>query len=315
MSLPDVLTRMVSRLEVVATSIRSRVTIPRWVIVPVVIVLVGLSAFAWRQLPPERSPSYPALGAVALLGVISMAMNSVEFRVTAVLSQTTVPPLVAMRTVLAGTIANILPLPGSQLVRAGVLNSQGVPMRRALSMSLLVGLVWIVIAVVTAMPLLAVDLPSLSVVPLMVAFSVSAVTATIMAERSRRAMVTITALVMTECSLVFFQIARLLLIGHALGIEIDLSGSAALAVAATIATGAALLPSGLGLREGMSVLVGPLGGIGRAESLVMSVFDQAIAYGTIAVVAVVLTTLRFRPREYFSDVSAAETSQDTGSAT
>lgn len=312
----DAVTRRLSRLEKFAIWIRSRLVAPRWAVAPVVIGLLGLSAFAWQQLPTDRTPSYPIIGLVALLGVASLAVNSIEFRLTAVFANTTIPARVAAQTVLTGTIANILPLPGSQLVRAGVLKARGVPLRRSLSLSVVVGVVWILIAVSVCVPILVLEVPPLALLPLLMASLASALAMTVMAERSHHAVTNTMALVLTETSLVLFQILRLLLLGSALGIEVDSGGAAGLTLAATLAAGVALLPSGLGMREGLSMVIGPLTGVGRAESLLLSVFDQAIAYATFAVVAGALMLLR-RSRHTSPHPSTKSTQApgDTGSAT
>ena len=307
MSFSDRAATVGSRLMASVESMRSKISLPRWMIIPVIALLLVLSFLAWRQLPPDRSPSYQLAAVVAGLGVVSLFMNSIEFRLTAVLAGTTVSPMTSLRTVLTGTIANILPLPGSQIVRIAVLTSRGVPARLAVTRSLLVGAVWIAVAAALTVPLFFVDAGWPLLIIVLVISSLAAVVLTRSAERSPRRSIHITGLLATECSLVAFQVLRLLLLAKTLGIALSLSGGAALTLSATVATGAALLPSGLGLREGLSVLLGPLAGVERSEALVLSVADQALAYATFALIAAAALLFKRRLAADLAEVDQATT--------
>ncbi len=265
--------------------------VERVLMVVAVIMFVGAGVVAWRNFPdlgePLRWELFVLVGAVLIPA--TMAVNAAEFVVTARAVERRVPFGEAFRVTVLANAANILPVPGSVLVRTRALRQLGSGYRGALSSVAAVGFIWVSTAGLLASGFLAAD----GQVGLAAPFAVGGVaglglsTGLLVAsvERSRVPRL-MTQMVVVELASTGLTAVRLLVILIALGVEATWVQAFGLGLVAIIASASGIFPGGLGIREVLSGAFSPLIGLPAAVGLATSAVERILIAVTLSGFAV-----------------------------
>lgn len=231
------------------------------------LVFVGGSIVAANRIQLDLATvRWGYLVVAGLVGVpLTAAVNALEYHVSATIVGLRPGPWQAMRVSILGTAANLLPLPGATLVRLRGLRQLGSGYGDATMATLAIGVGWIGVAAgvvggwllvagqaASSGPFLAGATAALLLVPQLLRRAVP---------RSRRRWWHLRRIVTVEVLLVLVGIARQWLVLMALGADAALGGAVVLVLSAALAAAAGVFPGGLGLREGISALLGPLVGL------------------------------------------------------
>lgn len=255
-----------------------------------VALFVGSTVAAWQALPDDRPGLDWGLVAIASLLVVPGAVvNAEEYRVSARIVGQAVPVAAALRVSIIAAAFNLLPAPGSVLVRTRALAQGGATTARAVSSTLAVGLVYIAVALVIVAAVQAADAPATATVAAVAGVALFAGGA-VMTGRLTDGPVggLLVHLVVVETLSVLVKAVRLHLAIRALGFEPSLAQATSLTMATVAASAIGVFPGGLGLRELLSALIAPAVDLPASVGLTGTSLERVIGLATLSVLAVVV---------------------------
>lgn len=241
----------------------------------------GIGAYvAYRHLPDiESRVRWVPLALVAALGPPATVLTSAaEYQVSARLLRHRVPLWEATRVSVLATAANLLPVPGSPLVRMRALRQLGSTYRGAFSSTALVGLAWIGVTGLLVGGASAV-VGRLAFGSVLLATGVVATGLAYGALRLRRpseAGALIWAVLGVEVATVLVAGARFILVLRGLGVDASFAQAIALTIAGVTASLIGFFPGGLGIRELIAAGIGPLVGLSAAVGLLSAAVNRLI---------------------------------------
>jgi hypothetical protein len=277
--------------------------------------LAGAAVFAlggylaWRSLNLTAAELRwgPLLLAVGVGVPLTALANAYEYRVSAIMLGHTVGLLYALRISILATAANLLPIPGSALVRVQALEHLGSGYRRAMSATVVLGGLWMGVAALAAgVWLLAVgSLPAGGLLTGLAALVGGGAIGLLRSEvREPRRQVRLGLLALgVEVASVTVSAFRLLLVLMAIGAPAALAQALILTVAAVLASAVGLFPGGLGLRELLAALFAPLVDLTPGQGFLTTALDRVV--GTLAL-GVLAAGLMFAPPTRWKESLAAE---------
>jgi len=283
----------------------------RTLLLVAVIIFAGGFVAAYLNLPPSmEAPVWTLLALVAVIGVpATVATNAWEYALSANLLGYRVSPGAAVRVSIMASAANLLPIPGSVLVRTEAVRRLGAKTSRALATSTLVGLAWLAItALLTGALLLVYGRIGLSAGAGGIGVVLTGATVYLLArlEVSRPALVG-AKLALVESASVLVKAVRLYVILHALHYQVGMDQAMALTSASVVATASGFFPGGLGATEVLSAAVSPLVSLPAAVGLLAAAIDRMIG---LAVLGLLTGALLFGKRHGAKEVEAAQEESD-----
>lgn len=232
---------------------------------------------------------------VVLLGVpIAVCFNTIEFVLTGRLIGQTVNFARALEITIIGSAANMLPLPGSTMVRVASLKVGGAGFRDATAAVLCVSAIWVAVALMyagTAILLVAGHL--LGMVFLVTGLAILLVL-TFAALRVAADLRFGFAMLAVKLILVMTDAARLLLCLGAIGTAVTFAQASALTVSGVAGTAVSIVPAGLGIRETVAAGLSPIVGVAAAAGFLAAALNRILSLATVAPIAILLVTLRAR---------------------
>lgn len=233
-------------------------------------------------------------GAVALLlgvGVPVLAvLNGEEFRAMAALLGLRRPFGEGLRVSILGSAANVLPIPGAAIVRMAILRRGGVSYGDASTALLLTAAAWGGSTAVVAGGLAAASgrapLGLAGVLLGLVTWLVVGVLARL--RLGARTSTVLRLIVVEVCSTTVAAI-RFLLVIVAVGNEVDLAQAAALTIAGVVAAATGVFPGGLGIREALAGVIGPIVDLAPQLAVLASVGNRIAEYLVLAPAALLLS--------------------------
>ncbi|MDP8958630.1 MAG: hypothetical protein M3N51_05375 [Actinomycetota bacterium] len=285
----DRLAQLVSRLGRPARSERWQ----RLSLLMAVVVFVAASVVAYLNFPEERLPPrwLPILLA-AVVGVpATTLLNAAEYRVAARLLRHRPAFARVMQVTLLASAANLLPIPGSFLVRTRSLRDLGSTYRQAASSNAIVALAWLGVTGVLAGALqLAGTARALGAVLILAGALALLSTNHLLVARLERGEVRRTALelLLVESGFVVVGTFRFYAILVGLGFDVTLSQAVAFTVAGVVASATGFFPGGLGIRELLAAGISPLIGLPAAAGLLAAAADRLVGLAVLGVLAAIV---------------------------
>lgn len=260
-------------------------------------LFVGTSWAAWRALPEDRG-DLDVVGMVvaSTLVIPGLVVNAEEYRVSAAIVGHRVPMRRAVRVALVATAFNLLPIPGSVLVRTGALKQAGSSTGRAVLSTAAVGLVYVGVALVLVAAVLGTDaglaLAALPAAGLGLLGAAFLLVRRIDAARAWRLLGWAAAV---EAASVLVKAARLLLVVNALGFELSFDQAASLSLSTVVASAVGIFPGGLGLREVIAAAIAPAVDLPVSVGLLGTSVERVVALTALSVVGVFVLALTREP--------------------
>lgn len=275
----------------------------RWAMVVALVGFVVAAVLSATSFPETEGPihwHFLLIGTV-VGAPLAVVLNAFEYRSTAKSIGHDVDLWTALRVTVLGSAANMLPLPGSALVRMQAMTAMGSTARSAGAASLMAGLVWIGATITLAGAAQIVMGGAVSVGAAVTAVGTAVTGAGLVLLRRRGPAVFWSvgpALVLIEVLFVILAAVRLYLILRGLRIDVGAADALGLTVAAAVATAAGMAPAGLGLREALTGGISPLVGIPAAAGIGAAVVDRLARMVLLAILAGVfmITSRGSRPR-------------------
>jgi hypothetical protein len=263
-----------------------------------VVVFVGSTAAAWQALPDDRPAlDWRLVAVAALLVVPGAAMNAEEYRLSARIVGQEVPVPAALRVSIIAAAVNLLPVPGSVLVRTRALAQGGSSTTRAVSSTLAVGVVYLAVALVIVAVVQAPGSPGAATAVLLVGLAMFAGAAVVTRRLAGGPVGRVLGhLVAVEALSVLVKAVRLHLVIQALGFDPSFSQATSLAMATVAGSAIGIFPGGLGIRELLAALIAPAVDLPASVGLIGTSLERVIGLATLSVLSVaVLLAVRERP--------------------
>jgi uncharacterized membrane protein YbhN (UPF0104 family) len=254
------------------------------------VFLFGAITFAGvSNLPAGTQIDLSYLTLLAIVGgpAISLA-TATEYRAVASLSDLDSPWRDSLIVTTAAAIANLLPIPGSTLVRAAHLRRLGassIEIARAVSASgfAFVGVTAVVAAAATA------STGIWTACAFFGCMGVGSLTASFFSVRADTGRANkYFRLLLAECLVVATVVSRLYVALGVIGQDQSVFAASLLGTASVGAAAIAILPGGLGVREALSGLLGSAAGLDLSTGIVAASLDRLTYYAGVAVAALLL---------------------------
>lgn len=253
-------------------------------------LFAGSTVAAWRSLPAGTGDiDWRLVGWAALLTVPGAIVNADEYRISARIVGLSVPIPSALRVAVTAAAFNLLPIPGSVVVRTAALARGGVTATRAAATTGAVGLAYIAVAVIVAgaaqLTGSLVSATSLGLAGIGIAAAACLLVRRLSSAGTLRLL---GRLFVVESLSVVVKAARLLLCLRALGFEPTLAQAAAISVATVAASAIGIMPGGLGVREVLAALIAPTVDLPAAVGLAGTALDRLTGMVALSVLAAVV---------------------------
>jgi uncharacterized membrane protein YbhN (UPF0104 family) len=246
------------------------------------------------------------LAVVAIVGVpLTVATNAAEYALSASMLGYRVPFQSALKVSLLATAANMLPLPGSVLVRTEAVRRLGARMSTALATSTVVGLAWLATAAtLTGMFLLAHGRAAVGTISTgLGALLLGATFLLCFRLDAPRVLKTSSRLIVVESASVLVKAARLYVIFRALHYAVGVDQALVLTSAAVVSTATGFFPAGMGATEILSAAVSPLVDLPPALSLLAAAIDRLLGLAGLGVLSGLVLLRAPRVAEDIKDVT------------
>lgn len=180
------------------------------------------------------------------------------------------------------TISNLLPLPGSLLVRGGVLTSNGSSIRETSYILGAAAFLWLAIALVVTAAAMPPSIEAKFILCLSLFFTII-----IVADISYRVSIAIGAgFFIIRAAMIIILIIRINFCFLALGVSISIKDSSIFSLAGIIGSGMAIVPGGIGITEGVGAVLAHANGTSSAAAFLALSMNRLI--GLIAAVAILI---------------------------
>ena len=254
------------------------------------VTFVGAAVVAASRLPAaEPDVRWGLLAAAGLVGMpLNIGLNAVEFHLIGRFVHQRVPAGRAVKVTVLGSAANLLPIPGSTLVRVQALVADQARYRDAIAASIAVGVMSVganlVLAGLAQAPRAA---PGVVVGLVAAGAAVTGLAlAAVSTVRSQAPTARLSwAAFAVEVVYASVSAVRLWVILLALGLEVPIASAFALTATGSIATAVGFFPAGLGIREALIGAISPLVGVPLAVGLAGSVAERLFWFVVLAVAA------------------------------
>lgn len=255
------------------------------------LVFVAAAAVALRNLPDDLDPHWLGLVLVGTAGpLLTVALNGAEFVVQGSLLGRRTPFAEAVRISVLATAANLLPLPGSAIVRTQALSGEGY--RRAAGSTIVVAVAWLGCTAGVAAVLYGAVGDAWAVTGALAAVAAGAIGGTWVFVR-RAAPPAGTApvfvrLLAVETATALVGAARFYLTIRVLGFDVTPGQAVALTLAGVVASATGIFPAGIGIREALAGAVSPLVGLSASVGVVAAAVDRVAGLVVLAVLTGIL---------------------------
>jgi len=230
----------------------------------------------------------PVLWLVALTIPATIALNAWEFVLSARLIGHHIEFRSALETTIIGGVANMLPLPGGIMVRVAALKAAGASLKHGMSTTLFVAWIWFGVAFAYAgawmMTLGATNAGAVFLVSGIVILLIS-FTATMRLLKKWRVTMHLTVI---KLGLVLIDAARVYLSLWALSSSSSFGQASVLTASSVVGSAISIVPAGIGIREGVAALMGPLVGLAASSAFLATSLNRLFGLATTAPVAAFL---------------------------
>ena len=258
-------------------------------IIAMLALIVG-GYFSFRAQPDlfRQANMGPIVILVLFAVPLTIYFNALEFVLSARLIGHKIGLKAAAEISIIGGVANMLPLPGGVIVRVAALKAEGASVARSTSVMAFVAFIWAAVSFgysgawlassgAIGFGLLFIVLGCMGVIGCF-ALSIQLLDDHVITAQ----------LFACKAGLVLVDAFRLYLCLLALGVAADFGQASVLTVSGFVGSSFSLVPAGLGIREGISALLGPLVGLTAAAAFLASAANRIVGLMVSAPLAALL---------------------------
>lgn len=260
-----------------------------------VLIVAALALFTGLALAIRANPNLlanidpqPILLCALIAVPLAVLTSALEYDLTARLAGVHVSPGQVLQTTIVGSAANLLPIPGAALVRTAGIRAAGASLKNGATATTFAAALWPATGT-TAAGLAGLALGHTLASALLALLGAGALVTLLVIGVLRFHRPDLTALMLaTKCLQVAVEVARLSLCLTALGASGDLLTNTVLNMANVIGSLVAIVPAGLGVREGAAFALAPLLALSASLTLLAVAINRILGLAVIAPLALLL---------------------------
>lgn len=221
----------------------------------------------------------------ALVTPVIQFLNALEYRITGHLVGEDIGFREAFETSTLASAANLLPLPGGTLVRAGAIHVRTSQLQQAIQATVTVGLFWLGGALIVGALSLAIigEIVGCAVLGSIGVLSI-ALGIMLRPDRTQQHGQAMLSLLLTELVICGVAGGRIALVMKGIGFPAAPSSALLLAASGPVAGLIGFFPGGLGMQELVAAALAPLASVSRAIGSTSVAVDRLLGYACMAVV-------------------------------
>lgn len=264
------------------------------------LAFLAMGFIALRNYPDDvpQEPNWIGLVLVGILGpTLTIFANAEEYRLQGRMVDLRVHRSNALQTTIVGTAANLLPIPGSMVVRTQAIAARA-GYRAAIRTTTIAGAAWLFCTVALAgVAMFFVDLPLVAAILLVVAAAGLGATAWLMRRNVATWRRLFAELLVVETLTAVIGAGRLLGILLTLGLEVSVGQAVALTLSGVIASATGIFPAGLGVREAVAAGIASTVALPASIGFVATAADRIAGLVILAVASGIVLVVKPRPVE------------------
>ena len=258
--------------------------------------------YSYRAQPEIFSNlSLAPLVAIAAIGIpATVYLNALEFQLTAKLIRRPFNLAQSAEITVIGSVANMLPIPGGTMVRVAALKSAGASLKAGTAATLLVSVLWIGIAFIYS-GLWVFGLgdalwPRLGPAFIFGGIAALAVSVALCFTLTENKSV-VAYLALNKMALVLVDATRMYLCFRVLGLDGTFAQASVLTVSSVMGAAVSIVPAGLGIREGVAALLGPVVLLAASSAFLSTSLNRIVGLSVMAPFAVFLGMRKSRSEQ------------------
>jgi hypothetical protein len=236
----------------------------------------------------------PLLFALAINVPLGLGLAVVEFVGSARLIGKSISIRYAVFTVVTGSAANMLPLPGAFMARMASLKGVGARYRDGAIATMVANLVWVSLALLWSGAWMFAFNAEVLALLMIGGGAVFGIVCLIAAKWLGAKLQDLLLVAVTRLALFSNQSIRLLLCLMAIHVGAEFAQAAVLSLSALVGSAMSLVPAGLGIREGVAAALGPVIGLTAAAGFLAAFINRIL--GLVVLVPAALLLAWHRPR-------------------
>ncbi len=225
---------------------------------------------------------------IAVTVPVMIFLNAIEFMLTGRIVGQAVSFGRALEVTVIGTAANMLPLPGSALVRMVSLKAGGAGYKGAASAVLLVFVIWLGLAATYSGAAIWYSSPGITGPAILLAGVIIMVTTMTVALLLHAHVRSCFLVLPVKLGLIAIDAVQLLLCLSALGFAATFAQASALTLSGVVGHAVSIVPAGLGVREVVAAALSPLVGLAMTFGFLAATLGRVLTILTVVPFAVVL---------------------------
>jgi hypothetical protein len=271
--------------------------VQRTLLAVALVVFVTMAVVAIASFPDDLDP-HPRWWLLVAVGVggplATVVLNGLEYTQQGRLVGRTIALRSALRVSVLGTAANLLPIPGSVIVRTGALAEGEVGVKRAAASTATVGVAWLGASALVAGALQPFAGRTWLGVVLVVIGTALLGSTWMLVQRSQASDPgsLFTSIVAVEIGTVVIGALRLFGFIAGLGLDVNAAQVVGLTLAGVLASATGVFPAGIGIREGLIAAASPLLDLPAAVGLLAAAADRLAGLVMLAVLTTLLVVTR-----------------------
>lgn len=261
----------------------------------VIFFILGLSYSLYTFPLALNDLQYVPLLLVMFIGVpLTIAIHAYEYLLSARISGKKALYRSAVEMTVIANAANMLPLPGGTIVRVAGLKSLGVTIRDGTTINLVIGIIWIGIALIySGLWMMLTETENYPVIFLSLGIPILVISFLFFAYRynntSDSLMITL-----TRTFMLLLESARLYLCFHGLSIDASFAQSSSLSLSTVLGSAVSIVPAGLGVREAAASVLSSMVGLSLASGFLTSALNRILGMIIVLPIATLLSRKSFQ---------------------
>jgi uncharacterized membrane protein YbhN (UPF0104 family) len=259
-------------------------------IIAIILLLMGIYYSILDNPEILNNINWKWIGLVLVAGVpLTVFFNAYEFFISAKMISVHVSFVKSIEVTVIGSAANMLPIPGSTIVRVAALKMSGAGYRKSALVTLLIAFVWIGVSFLFAGSMLSLYPEKSLGISLLVFGAFTLLFTIIVSIKSKIKTRHYLNLFMVKLSLVFIDAVRIYWCFQAIDVIVDFSQASTFVISSVLGSAVSIVPAGLGVREYVSAGIAPIIGVAASAGFLTATLNRIIFLTGILPVAGILT--------------------------
>jgi hypothetical protein len=279
-----ILNELLARLGQLQSHFQTISTRSKNLILLIAFVLLSVGVYISISDNPEvlRKVNLDGIWAILLVGVpLTILLNALEFVLSGRMISVSIAPIKALEVTIIGSAVNMLPLPGSTMVRIAALKLSGAGYKKSTVVTLLFAIVWIGAAFLLAGLVLGIFFGGILGYFMAVMGLAALIIAGMVTRNTKSRWKNYMWLLVLKFCMVMLDAVRIYWCFWALDIEVNLPQASVFVISSVVGSAASIVPAGLGVRELISAGIAPFVGIAASAGFLTATLNRIVGLSAL----------------------------------